>query len=155
MSADFEIETRTIKVGKTGSFTVRGVNSEDVVFLTSVYLEEIKEIVARHGKNKSPTKNAVVELVMEIAQTFPLLSAEIISRCADAKGQVEKFRGLTFVKTLEALKHILELSTDDGPDLKKAGAGLLSLLEANGLQVGPLTTLLQNTMNGSANQSPS
>lgn len=154
MSADFEIPTAVIKVGK-GSFTVRGMNSEDVVMLTSVYFEDLKRLVADFGvKDGVVPANKVQELVLSVVKTFPMMTAEMISRCADAPEQLEKFRNLSFVKNIEAIKAIMDLSVEDGHDLKKLGEGLISLLEANGQKLGPLRTLLQNIIKTSANQSP-
>lgn len=146
MAANFDIPTETISV-RQGSFTVRGLNSEDVVFLTSHYLEDLKRIVAEYGVKHAVggvlPRAAVAELVMDIAQKFPMMSAEIISRCAEASEEIDKFRRLSFVKQIEALKAIAILSVEDGHDLKKAGEVLASLLEANGLQLGPLAKSLQ------------
>lgn len=156
MAANFEIPTETVTV-RGGSFTVRGMNSEDVVFLTSHYLEDLKTLVADYGKKQAKggvlPRAAVAELVMDIAQRFPMMSAEMISRCADAPDQIDKFRQLSFVKQIEALKHIAVLSVEDGHELKKVGEVLASLLEANGLQLGPLRTRLQTIIKMS--ESPS
>ena len=150
MAVNFEIPTETIKVGKGGTFTVRGLDTEDVVFLTSVYLEDIKVLIAKFG-NKSGVmpRSAVAELVMEIAKSFPMMTAEIVSRCADAPDEVEKFRHLPFAKNIEALKAIAILSVEDGHELKNLAGGLASLLEANGLQLGPLSKSLQTIINQS------
>lgn len=155
MAVNFEIPTETIQV-REGSFTVRGMDSEDVVFLTTGYFEDLSKIVAKHGKKAKGgmlPRDQLAELVMEIAQTFPLMSAEIISRCADAPDQVDLFRRLSFVKQIEALNAIFKLSVEDGPELKKVGEVLVSLLEANGLQLGPLAKSLQTIIKTSENPS--
>lgn len=153
MAVNFEIPTEEIKVGK-GSFTVRGMDAEDVVFLTSVYLDDVKKLVADFGgKAGVMPKSRVGELVMEIAKSFPTMSAEMIARCADAPEEIEKFRHLPFTKQIEALKAIAILSVEDGHELKNLVGGLASLLEANGLQLGPLSKSLQTIIKGSENQS--
>lgn len=154
MAVNFEIPTETIKVG-SGSFTVRGMDTEDIVFLTSVYLEDVKKLVADFGgKAGIMPKSKVAELVMEVAKSFPTMSAEMIARCADAPEEIEKFRHLPFTKQIEALKAIAILSVEDGHDLKNLAGGLVSLLEANGLQLGPLSKSLQTIIKASENQSP-
>lgn len=160
MSVDFTIPTITIQVGKggkNGSFTVRGVNSEDVVFLTTTYLEDLKKMLARFGDKTRVAKPAVADMVLEIVKDFPMLAAEIISRCADAPEKVAMFRNLSFIRQVQALQAILTLSSEDdeGELLKKAGAGLVKVLEVNGLQLGPLTQQLRSIIGTSVNQSPS
>lgn len=156
MSLDFENPTETISVGK-GSFTIRGLNSEDVVFITTGYLEDLKNVLAKYGKTTHLPKSGVADLVMDVIKDFPMLATEIISRCAGAKTEadVEKIRNLTFIKQVEAMKHIAFLSTEDGADLKKVMGVVTSLLEANGLSLGPLRTSLQNIIGMSENTSPS
>lgn len=160
MSADFHIPTITVRVGKggaNGSFTIRGLNADDIVFITSTYLEDLKRVLAKYGGSPRLQKSRVADLVMELIKDFPMLAAEIISRCADAPEKIADFRNLSFIKQVEALKGILELSSDDddGELLKKAGAGLASLLEANGLQLGPLSAQLRTIIGASVSQSPS
>jgi hypothetical protein len=157
MSADFEIPYVTIKVGKggaNGSFTVRGMNGDDVIFITTTYLEDLKKVLAKYGNTPRLQKSRVADMVMEIIKDFPMLSVEIISRCADCPGDTEKFRNLSFLKQIEALKAIVELSSDDddGQLLKKAGAGLVALLETNGLSLGPLSAQLRSIIGASVNQ---
>lgn len=159
MSADFDIPYATIKVGKggaNGSFTVRGLNGDDVIFITTTYLEDLKKVLSKYGNTGGRLqKSRVADLVMEVIKDFPMLSVEIISRCADCPGDTNKFRNLSFIKQIEALKAIVELSSDDddGELLKKAGAGLATLLEANGLQLGPLSASLQSIIAPSVNRS--
>lgn len=158
MAANFEIETTRIAVGETGYFTVRGMNSEDITFLTVHYLEDMKATVAKYGTKGVFPKNAVAELVMDLAKDFPSMVVEIISRCAESTSaeDIAKFRRLSFVKQIEALRAIALLSVaDGGVELGKWAGFAANLLEANGLRPGPLMTLLQNTIATSANQSPS
>lgn len=147
MAANFEIEYRKIEVGKSGGyFTVRGMNSEDITFVTSNYLDDARAVVAKYADKTKIEKNAVAALVMEIAKMFPMLTVEIISRCADATDadSVAKFRLLPFVKQIEALKEIALLTIQDGGvEIKKVTEAVASLLEANGIQPGPLMILLQ------------
>lgn len=151
MAVNFEIPTEEIKVGKGGSFTVRGLDTEDVVFLTSTYLEDIKTLIAKFGNKQGVMpRSAVAELVMEIAKSFPMMTAEIVARCAGAEQEdFDKFRHLPFAKNIEALKAIAILSVEDGHELKNLAGGLASLLEANGLQLGPLSKSLQTIINQS------
>ncbi len=146
MAVNFEIETTRIEVGKNGYFTVRGMNSEDITFLTMHYLEDMKATVAKYaGKGVLP-KDRVADLVMDVAKDFPSMVVEMISRCAEAESaeDVEKFRRLSFVKQIEALKAIVLLTVEDGGvELGKVMGVVASLLEANGLKPGPLLTSLQ------------
>ena len=153
MAANFEIETVTIKM-KTGEFTVRGMNSEDIVFMSQTYWDDVTSVVAKYGKKTGGVvpKSNVAELVLDLAKDFPSMAAEIISRCADAPEQVDKFRRLPFVKQIEALKAIATLSTEDGHELKKWALGLVSLLETKGLLLGPQATQLQTIISKSENQ---
>lgn len=158
MAVSFDIETTRIEVGsKGGFFTVRGMNSEDVTFLTLHYLEDIKSTVAKYGHNPTIAKDRVADLVMQLAQDFPNMVVEIISRCAEAETaeDVEKFRRLSFVKQIEALRAIVLLTVQDsGIDLGKVAGAVASLLEANGLQPGPLMTSLQTIIETSGKTSP-
>lgn len=158
MAANFSIPRETITVGSDGGyFTVRGMNSEDITFLTLTYLDDIKLAVARQSKkllNVGDTNGAVAELVKDLAKDFPMLCVEIISRCADATTaeDVENFRMLSFVKQFEALQKIIILSTSDGGiEIKNLVGVVASALEANGLSVGPLMTKLKNTIEASGN----
>lgn len=157
MAVSFEIETTRIEVGtKGGFFTVRGMNSEDITFLTMHYLEDMKATVAKYaGKGVLP-RDRVADLVMEVAKDFPSMVVEIISRCAEAESaeDVQKFRRLSFVKQIEALKAIALLTVEDGGiELGKLAGVVASLLEANGLKPGPLMTLLQTTIETSGKPS--
>lgn len=147
MAVSFEIETTRIEVGKSGGFfTVRGMNSEDVTFLTMHYLDDMKTTVAKYANKGVVQKSAVADLVMDVAKDFPTMVVEIISRCAEAESaeDVEKFRRLSFVKQIEALKAIVLLTVEDGGiELGKLAGVVASLLEANGLKPGPLMTSLQ------------
>lgn len=147
MAVNFEIPTTEIKVGQ-GSFTVRGMNSEDLTFLVTHYLDDMKATVAKYGEKVSGriAKNRVADLVMDLVKDFPMMVVEIISRAADSTSaeDIEKFRRLSFVKQVEAVKAVALLTVEDGEvELKKVGAVLVSLLEANGLQLGPLAQSLQ------------
>lgn len=157
MSINFEIETRRINVGK-GYFTVRGMSADEITFLTMTYLNDMKAVVARYGDSPTIQKNRVAELVMDVAKDFPGMVVEIISRCADATApeDLQKFRQLAFPIQVLALKEIVLLTVEDGGiELGNAARLLASLLEANGLKPGPLTTLLQNTIATSEKASPS
>jgi hypothetical protein len=157
MAVNFEIETTRINVGSSGGFfTVRGMNSEDLTFLTVHYLEDAKALVAKYATKGVIQKSAVADLVMELAKDFPTMVVEIISRCAEADSaeDVEKFRRLSFVKQIEALKAIALLSAEDGGlELKKVAGVVASLLEANGLKPGPLMTSLQTIIETSGKPS--
>lgn len=158
MSVDFEIPSTTITVG-TGSFTVRGLNSEDVTVLVAGYYEDLAKIVSRFGEKATAGKvqaSAVAELAMDLAGAFPMLVAEIISRAADAQDQIDKFRMLAFPKQVEALREIALLTMVDGRELKNWGEGLASLLDAAGsVQLGPLVTSLRTIINTPENTSAS
>lgn len=146
MAVNFEIETTRIEVGKNGYFTVRGMNSEDLTFLTVHYLEDTKALVAKYADKGVVQKSRVADLVMELAKDFPSMVVEMISRCAEAQTaeDVEKFRRLSFVKQIEALKAIALLTAEDGGiQLGKVMGVVASLLEANGLKPGPLMKSLQ------------
>lgn len=158
MAVNFEIETKKIMVGSSGGFfTVRGINTEDMTFLTVNYLEDLKAAVAKYAGNGVLPRDKVAALVMDVAKDFPMMVTEIISRCADAQSaeDVEKFRRLSFVKQIEALKEITLLTVQDsGVELGKLAGVLASLLEANGLKSGPLMTQLATIIETSEKQSP-
>ena len=148
MAVNFEIETTRIEVG-SGYFTVRGLNTEDITFLTVHYLDDLKALIAKNTINGAVQKNAVAELLMQVAKDFPMMVTEIISRCAEAESadDVQKFRRLSFVKQIEALKAITLLSVEDGAfDLKKVLEVVEKLLVVNGLPSGPLMSKLRNTI---------
>jgi hypothetical protein len=146
MAVNFEIATQRVPVGRSGYFDVRGLNSEDVVYLTTTYLEDIKAVVAKYATRGVVQKSAVADLVAEVAKDFPTMATEIISRCADATDpdSLTKFRNLSFVTQIKALKEIFILTAEDGGiELGKVAGFVASLLEANGLPPGPLTESLQ------------
>lgn len=153
MAVNFEIPTETIQVG-SGSFTVRGCNSEDVVFLTTTYFNDIVKMVEKFGRTNQGlmSRSQVSELVMAVARDFPSMTAEIISRCADAPEQIDKFRMLPFIKQIDALRAIAILSVDDGAEIKNWLGGLASLLETHGFQSGPLTKSLQTIIESAENR---
>lgn len=157
MAVNFEIETTEIKVGKTGSLTVRGMNSEDLTFLTVHYLDDAKKLVAKYADKGVIQKNAVADLIIDLARDFPTMVVEIISRCAEAESaeDVEKLRRLSFVKQIEALKAIAVLTAEDGGiELGKAMGAVAQLLKANGVKPGPLMTSLQTIIETSGKPSP-
>lgn len=158
MAVSFEIETTRIPVGKDGFFDVRGLNSEDITFLVTHYLDDVKNAVAKYGERSRAglSRDALNELILAVAADFPMMVVEIISRAADdtTPEAVEKFRRLAFVKQITALKAISYLSVEDGAvDLKKVLGVVSSLLEANGLTSGPLMKSLRTTIDTFGKQS--
>lgn len=156
MAVNFEIETTRITVGAKGFFDVRGMNTDDMTFLTIHYLEDMKAVIAKYGKKNRVQKDQLSDLVMELAKDFPSMATEIISRCAEATSpdDVAKFRRLSFIKQIEALKAITLLTLQDsGIELGKVAGAVASLLEANGLQRGPLMTSLQTIIENSGKPS--
>lgn len=146
MAVNFDIQTQRIEVNK-GYFTVRGMSAEDITYLTLNHLDDMKAVIAKYGENGLVQRNRVAEVVADLAKDFPDMVVEIISRCADSRSveDIEKFRRLSFVKQIEALKHIAVLTVEDGGiDLGNAARVLATLLEANGLSAGTLTKSLQN-----------
>lgn len=157
MAVNFEIETTRIEVGTKGGFlTVRGLNTDDVTFLTLHYLEDMQAVVAKHSSKGVMQRSQVAELVMALGRDFPSMTLEIISRAAEAtsKEETEKLRRLSFVKQIEALKAIAILTVEDGGvELGKLFGVVASLLEANGLKLGPLSKSLQTIIATSENRS--
>lgn len=160
MAVNFEIETIFVQVGKDKDkgFSVRGLNSEDLVFLTRNYLIDMQTIVAKfavtgHGKN-SP----LIEIAVEIIKDFPSMVIDIISRCSESTtaADVEKFRRLSFSKQFEAVRAIMKLSQEDGGiDLKKVLGFVASLFDAQEQSTGPLTSILKTIIVTPENQLPS
>ena len=157
MAVNFEIETTRIEVGTKGGYlTVRGMNAEDLTFLTVHYLEDMKSLVAKYADRGVIQRSRVADLIMELAKDFPTMVVEIISRCAEATSaeEVEKLRRLSFVKQIESLKAIALLTAEDGGiELGKFMGIVASLLEANGLKPGPLMTSLQTIIETSGKPS--
>lgn len=155
MAVNFEIPSIRVPVGKDGYFDVRGLNSEDVTFLTIHYLDDIRRAVAEYKSPESITRSAVAELVLQIAQKFPNMAVEIISRAADATTaeDIEKFRKLSFAVQIVALKHIAVLTSEDGVlPLGKYLGVVEKVLAASGYNPGPLMTSLQTIIGASGNQ---
>jgi hypothetical protein len=157
VAVNFEIPSRRVKVGKDGFFDVRGLNTEDLTHLTVHYLDDLKAAVAKYGRaGGAIPKDKMAEVLLDIAKDFPSMSSEIISRCADAPEDQAKFRNLPFVASLNALKAITELTVEDGGvELKNFLAGLVAMLEVNGIKLGPLGTQLKNTIEAVGRTSPS
>lgn len=150
MAVQFEIEFRRIKVGKSGFFDVRGINADDLTYLTTFSLDDIKAAIAKHGRGGLVPRDKSTDVILDVAKSFPTLASEIISRCAEAPDDQDKFRQLPFPVTISALKAIMELSVEDGGvELKNLAAGLVAMLETNGIHLGPLGTQLKNTIMGS------
>lgn len=151
MAVNFEIPIERITF-KGGFFDVRGMNSEDVSWLMREHIEQAKTVIAQYGqkfeRGRIPT-NAVTELALDLVQLFPQMAAEIISRCADAPDEWQKFQNIPVVVQAKALHAIMVLTTDDGPELKNLMGALVSLLEAKGLQLGTLGKSLQTIINSS------
>ena len=158
MSVNFEIEKTRIPVGKSGGYIeVRGLNSEDVTFLTIHYLDDMKALLAQYQGRTIP-RDAVAEMIITAARDFPSMVVEMISRAAEATDSesVEKLRTLSFMKQLEVLKAIAVLSSEDGViELKKVLGVVEKLCAANGLSIGPLTKSLQIIIGTFEEQSPS
>ena len=154
MSANFTIQTETIKFSG-GTFTVRGINTEDFTLLSQDYIEDLKLAVSRHATPSGrirPDKKA--DVILDVASHFPKMAAEIISRCAEAPEMIDQFRQLPIMVTVRALDQIFRLTMQDGgPELGKAAAGLASILEVNGLKLGPLANRLKATIETAANTS--
>ena len=145
MAVNFEIETVRIKVGKEGFFDVRGLNTEDLTYLTVEYIDDMKAAVAKYGKKAIPA-DALGDMIMTIAKEFGPLSTEIISRAADAPDdKKDDFRRLSFHVSIKALKAIFDLTMiDGGIELGNLGRAVAALLEVNGLKLGPLGTKLND-----------
>lgn len=157
MSLDFEIPISTIPVGK-GNFTVRGLNSEDLTFLSVHYLDDMKNAVAKYAGDKEVPANALGAIVVDLAKDFPTLALEIISRAAEARepADVEKLRRLSFVTHLRALKEIAFLTAQDaGIDLGNVLGVVESVLVARGVNPGPNMIVLKNIIAMFENPSPS
>ncbi|MEN6334660.1 MAG: hypothetical protein ABFE01_10385 [Phycisphaerales bacterium] len=151
MAVNFDIATHRVEVNK-GYFTVRGLSSEDLTHLTITYLDDMKKVVAQYSDRGIVQRSAVADLVMALAKDFPDMVVEIISRCADSTDpdDIAKFRRLSFVKQVEALKHIALLTVEDGGiELGNVTRVLAAVLEANGLQAGTLTKSLQTIIGAS------
>lgn len=145
--ASFTIIREKIKFSG-GEFSVRGVSTDDLVALSQGHFEDVKQAVARHSSSSGRINQAKkAEIILDVASHFPAMASEIISRCADEPESVDEFRKLNVMVTVKALDAIYRLTmTDGGVELGKAGRGLLALLEANGLKVGPLASQLSDTL---------
>lgn len=145
----FEFGERLVE-SKRGSFMVRGMNTEDLTFLVSNYLEDMIAALVQFGEKvenegvRFIDRSAWPELLLILTQSFPELVTEIISRCADAKEHIDRFRRLAFPVQLQALHAITELTTEDAGGLGNLGAALRTLLETRGLHLGPLARNLQS-----------
>lgn len=144
----FEIGEKLIE-SRRGSFMVRGMNTDDLTFLVTNYLEQMVRALQQFGKEHGDDgatlleTKALGELFLILTTGFPELVAEIISRCADRPDLVETVRRMAFPIQVQALAAITELTIEDAGGLGNLTAVLRSLLETRGLQVGPLTTSLR------------
>ncbi len=144
----FEIGERLIE-SKRGSFMVRGMNTDDLTYLVTNYLEDMVAALTQFGKDQDLTgetllnRKALPELFFILTNGFPTLVSEMISRCADAPGMAEKVRRMAFPIQIQALHAITELTIEDAGGLGNLGAALRSLLETRNLHLGPLAKNLQ------------
>lgn len=153
MAVSFTISTRRIKVGKNGFFDVRGVNTEDLSFLTLEYLDDMKAAVAKYGAGGLRAAD-VADVVFKLVREFSTLSSEIISRCADAPERRDEFHRLNFQVQLNALKAIFDLTMEDGGvDVGNFWGVIAALLDANGLNLGPITTQLNAIISNAESKS--
>lgn len=156
MAVNFTISTRRVDMARGQFFDVRGMNTEDLTYLTTTFLDELKEAVAQYGKSGRISRDRAAETIMEVAKAFPTMVAEIISRCADAPERIDDFRNLPFPVVITALKQITELTVEDGGvELGNLLAAVAALLETNGLLVGPLATQLNDIIGNAGKTSPS
>jgi hypothetical protein len=144
---DFEIGEKLIE-SKRGSFAVRGMNTDDLTFLVTNYLEEVVAALAQFGEKHDLSggrvhKDALGEFFLILVHGFPDIVAEMISRCADRPDLIEKVRRMPFIIHIQALAAIVELTVEDAGGLGNLWAVLRSLLETRNLQVGPLTNRLR------------
>ena len=144
----FEIGKRVVK-GKRGAFEVRGLNTEDLTYLVVNHLEPILLALQEFGEKSNQDTRQLLdkatwpEFLLLLAQHFPELVAEIISRGADEPTMYDKARQLPLPVQIRALYDISELTIEDAGELKNLGAVLASLLRTRGLKLGPLTKRLQ------------
>ncbi len=144
----FEIGEKLIE-SRRGSFMVRGMNTEDLTFLVTNYLEDLILAITQFGKDHDVSgqtlieKKALPELFFILTNGFPLLTAELISRCADKPELLETVRRMAFPVQIQALAAITELTTEDAGGLGNLLAAIRSLLETRGLHLGPLAKNLQ------------
>lgn len=156
MANTFTIETRRIPVGKNGKngfFEVRGVNTEDLTHLSVDYLDDMKAAVAKYGAG-GLRPDDVADVVTKLAREFASFATEIISRCADAPERRDDFHRLPFNTQLKALKEIFDLTMQDGGvDVGNFWGAIAALLDANGLNLGPISTRLNAIINSAENRS--
>lgn len=155
----FEFGERLIE-SKRGSFNVRGMNTDDLTFLVSNYLEDMVNALIQFGEKQGDDVSRFVdraawpELLLVLTQDFPELVTEIISRCAEAPEHIAMFRKLAFPVQLQALHAIVELTTEDAGGLGNLWAALRILLETRGLRLGPLAKNLQSITGALGKASP-
>lgn len=144
---DFEVAEKRIET-RRGTFVVRGMNVEDLTYLTTHYFEDMVKALETHGLSLSETtldnRESLAELFLLLVRDFPGLVAEMISRAAEEPDKLDQIRRIAFPVQLQLLHAITELTIEDAGGLGNLWAALRTLLEARGLRVGPLARNLQD-----------
>ncbi len=155
MAISFTIQRTRVTVGKDGYFDVRGISAEDLTFLTTFYLNDLKALAMQHAGGRIPA-DKMAEVIIDLAKSFPTMVTEIIIRCAGAEEEDrEKFADLPFAVTIRAVKAIADLSlVDGGVELGNLLAAIAAQLDAVGLKSGPLMNSLSGIISGAVKTSP-
>lgn len=128
--ADYQPATQVIKVGRGGSFTVRGLSLSDVQILLASYYPDIEHLVDLYGSVSDDVfaRGNTERFILELARRAPALVADAIALAADEPAMSERARQLPFPVQVDALKAIGKLTFEEVGGPKKFVASLLTLL---------------------------
>lgn len=137
--ASYEPERKKIEF-KGGSFTVRGLSTEDIAILLQEHFQDFDAIMDSWGNHKQNvfTKDALQDFAINLVKDVPILAAKIIALAAEEPDQVEKVRKLSFPIMLEALLTSFQLCFEEvggvGKWFERMGPTLKRLLPSSAIE---------------------
>jgi len=106
--------------------SVRGLNLEDMAILVREHLEDFQQLaeVAKLSQSEIFARVQNDVFILEVTSKFPVVTARLISLCADEPDSLDKIRTFPLGVQLKAVQQIVRLSLEDigGP---KAFAALV------------------------------
>lgn len=126
-----EIDEQEAEATRVSSFAVRGLALPDITYLVTHHLGDLVKAVDLYQERKGMArwnKTSLTTFATIIARDFPLLTAEIVSVCADEEGQLDKIMKLPFLVQINAMLIVCKLTMEEAGGLKNLSAFAAPLL---------------------------
>lgn len=133
----FEPQTEFVEF-HGGRFKVRAISLPDVAILVDVHEYAINIIVEKVRKQKElieaegdedVIRELFVSLITELIRESPMLVANLIAICADARHAVDKAEKLPINLQLDALTKIAKLTFTDIASIKKLWTDVMTMVQ--------------------------